>query len=398
LRAIVLVFAALAIPSGVVAQEAPPTGLDAVEMARSSACVDILARLDDLDRKVQPLVLQTQRFRAIAQAIALEDRSVVDSLHMSNPAEAAVRAWFEADLALALQFVETRDDAITAQRSAAREEVLATLTAALTAVQTEAQAHIDASGDLATVSALCDGAILIRPVVVEACQTGTSPVCDAVAATEPGGPYLFVDSPSDLWDVSAIRPWTDPGPLQVAPDGQIVGARTLGYARRGNVVVTAEFGALLQQKADVTAEQTALLGGILDSLGMDFSHPDIVLALFLGIRATLPEPLAGETFYVLHFGAPQETDIVWTGPAGTGAVIDTTVVIGSNNAAALASGLALSFTAVAEGEDGENHPVFSIQLTNVNQEPAIGSLLNYMSGQLSIDLATLVPPGGGGGT
>ncbi|MCK5651843.1 MAG: hypothetical protein KAJ42_10715 [Gemmatimonadetes bacterium] len=398
MRAIVLVFAALAIPSGVMAQEAPPTGLDAVEMARSSACVDILTRLDDLDQKLQPLALQTQRFRAIGQAIAIEDRSVVDSLNMSNPAEAAVRAWFDADLVLALEFVETRDDAITAQRSTAREEVLATLTAALAAVQVEARAHIDASGDLATESAPCDGAILVRPVVVEACQTGTGPVCDAVAATEPEGRYRFVDSPADLWDVSVFRPWTDPGPLQVAPDGQVVGARTLGYARQGNVVVTAAFGPLLQQKADITAEQAALLGGVLDSLGMDFSHPDIVFAPSLGIRVTLPEPLAGETFYMLHFGAPQEADIVWTGPAGTGAVIDATVAIGSDIAAALASGLALSFTAVAEGEDGGNVPVFSIQFTNVNQGPAIGSLLNYMSGQLSVDLATLVPPGGGGGT
>jgi len=272
------------------------------------------------------------------------------------------------------------------------------VTSALEALQAEAQGHMDASGDLAQVSPPCDGAILIRPVVVEVCQTGTGPVCDAVAETEAGGRYSFVDSPSDLWDVSEFRPWTEPGPLEAAPDGQLVGGRTLGWARQGNVVVTATFGPLLQQKTDLTAEQLTVLQGVLDTMGMEFSHPDIAFAPSLSLRATLPEPLAGETFYVLHFGAPEDADIIWTGPAGTGANIEATMVIGPGDAESLASGLTVSFTAVHETAEGENEGVFSIQLTTVNQGPAVAALLNYMSGRLSVDLAALVPPGGGGGT
>ena len=52
------------------------------------------------------------------------------------------------------------------------------------------------------------------------------------------------------------------------------------------------------------------------------------------MRATLPEPLAGETFYVLHLGNAEEADVIWTGPAGTGAVIDVTIAVGPSHAAA----------------------------------------------------------------
>lgn len=401
MRARALLLAALVIPSGIAAQDPFQSGLAAIEAARSSACVGILARLDVLNRTLQPLAERSQRLLAIGRAIALEDRSVIDSLRVGDPTEAAVRAWFVSDGELGQRFVDTRDPAINEERSAAREVIRATVDSTLIAVQGEADSHIVAAGDLTAVAAPCEGAILVRSAVMEACRTESGPVCDDVDSGEPGDRYRFVDTAADLWDVTEIRPWTDPGPLQVGPSGQIEGARTLGYARQGNVVLTLAFAPLLQEKSELTPEELARFEEIVDSLGFDFSHPDIAFTPSLGLRATLPEPLAGETFYVLHFGAPDEAEVIWTGPAGTGAPLDATIVLNPQYATSLAAGMPISLTAVvagaeAGGEEGsDNEAVFSIQLTPVSQSRAVRALLGYMSSQLSKDLAALVPPIGG---
>jgi hypothetical protein len=164
------------------------------------------------------------------------------------------------------------------------------------------------------------------------------------------------------------------------------------------VVVTAAFGPSLQQRNDLTPEHAAVLQGVLDSLGMSFSHPLISFVPSLGVRVNLPEPVAGETFYVLHFGTPEDAEVIWTGPAATGDAIEATVVIGPSTAASLAAGEPISLTAVAEGAEGENEGVFSIQITPVGQGPAVAALLNYMSRQLSTDLARLLPPPSDGDT
>jgi len=383
--------------SGIAAQEPLQIGLAAIEGARSSTCVGVLARVDVLDRTLRPLAERSQRLLAISQAIALESREVIDSLRVADPTEDAVRAWFVADGALAQRFVDTQDPSINQERTAARQRIRATVDSTLAAVQAEADTHLDASGDLTAAAAPCEGAILVRPAVLEACQSESSPVCDAARETEPAGRYLFVENAMDLWDVSEFRPWTDPGPLRMGSDGQIMGARTIAYARQGNVVVTVALSPLLQQRANLTPEELARFEGIVDSLGFEFSHPDIAFVPSLGILITLPEPIAGETFYVLHFGSPEEAELIWTGPAATGAPIDAVVVLNPDYAAALAGGSPISLTAVVGGaeEGGDNEAMFSIQLTPVNQNRATQSLLGYMAGQLSADLATLVPPTGG---
>ena len=401
MRARALLFAALVIPSGVAAQDPLQSGLAAIEAARSSACVGILARVDVLEGALRPLAERSQRLLAIGRAIALEDRSVIDSLRVGDPTEAAVRAWFVADGELGQRYVDTQDPAINEERSSAREVIRARVDSTLIAVQGEADSHIDAAGGLAAVAAPCEGAILLRSAVVEACRTESSPVCDDAAGAEPGARYRFVDNAADLWDVSEIRPWTDPGPLQVGPGGQIEGARTLAYARRGNVVVTVAFAPLLQAKSELAPEELARFEEIVDSLGFDFSHPDIAFTPSLGLRATLPEPIAGETFYVLHFGEPNEAQVIWTGPAGTGTPLEATVVLNPDYVPLLAAGTPISLTAVVAGaeagaeEGGDNEAVFSIQLTPVSQSRAARALLGYMSSQLSKDLAALVPPSGG---
>ncbi len=387
----------VAAPMWVAAQEAPPSGLEAVELARSTACVAVLTELDALDQTLEPLARRSQRLRAVGQAIAFEERSVVDSLNAADPTEAAVRAWFDADLALAQQFVDSGDESINAQRAEAREVIQQTVADAFAALQAEAQEHIQAAGDLSTGSALCEGMILVRSAVLEACQGMTSPLCDAAASDSPGGRYRFVESPPDLWDVSEFRPWSEPGPLQLNASSQIGGARTAGYARRGNVIVNVAFAPLLQEKADLSAEQVARFEGIIDSLGFEFSHPQISFTPSLGLRASLPEAIAGETFYVLHFGVPEEADVIWTGPAGTGAPVVATVPLGPSHVALMASGDPISFTAVLGRDTGDNEAIFSIQFTSVNQERAAQALLGYMSSQLSTDLALIAPPMGEGG-
>jgi len=341
------------------------------------------------------LAERSQRLLAISQAIAVEDRSVVDSLDVADPVEAAVRSWFVADGALAQRFVETQDPELNRERSAARAAIRSKVDAGLAAVQKEGQALIDASGDLAAEGAPCEGAILVRSTVLEACRTQSGPVCEEAAAAEPTGRYRFVDSPADLWDVSEFRPWSDPGPLTAAPNGEITGARSIAYARQGNAVVTVAFGPLLRQRASLTPEQVASFEAIADSLSFDFTHPGFVVAPSLAIRVTVPDPLAGETLYVLHFGSPEQAEPIWTGPAAAGAPIDAMVVLRPRQVALLASGSPISLTAIVEGEEAGagGEAVYSIQFTPVNQQRAAQALVGYMAGQLGKDLAALLPPG-----
>ena len=112
----------------------------------------------------------------------------------------------------------------------------------------------------------------------------------------------------------------------------------------------------------------------MDSLGFEFSHPEVAFVPALGLRTYLPEALAGETTYVLHFGSLEEAVALWSGPANTGQPIDVTVAMGPAYASALAS----------------------VSFTGVNQARAVQALLGYMSSQLGQDVNTLIPSGGPG--
>ena len=141
IRALMLVL--VLAPAGLVAQDAVPTGMEALELGRSRACVPILAELDRIEATLEPLAVRSQRLLAIGQAIALEDRAAVDPLHPADPIEAAVAAWFDADMALAQRFVDTGDEAIQHERTAARQAIRDQVAAEFDAVQAEAQGHID---------------------------------------------------------------------------------------------------------------------------------------------------------------------------------------------------------------------------------------------------------------
>lgn len=395
MKTFLILLVAIAAPALAQAQETPPSGFAELERTRSQSCVAVLARVDQLNARLQPLGLRAERIRGMQQAVALEDRAIMEELDQSDELEAAVHAWFVSDGRLAQSYVESRNEELARQRTVGREQIKATLQNALTGVQAQAEAIMEGDADLSEAAGPCDGAILIRPVVLETCQTQASPVCDAAASAEPSQRFRFVASADDLWDVQELRPWSPPGPLRIAPDGTLAGARTVAFARHGNIVFTVAFAPLIQPRTDVTDEQAQQLGELLDSIGLTFDHPDLVFAPSIAVRATLPQPLAGEDLYVLHFGPADDADLVWSAPAGTGTALEAPVVLQPRHLARLQRGESLQLTAIREVEAEENEALFTLELTQVNQAPAVQALLGYMAGPMVEELKRLVPPGGG---
>lgn len=390
----------LALPGAALVPPAParaqaPDNLVAVETARSTACVPVLGRLDALDEQLAPLATRSQRLLAISQAVALEDDAVVDMLDATDSVEAAVRAWFEADAALASRIVAQPTPELEAERVAGREAIKATLTEALEGVQTEADAAIAATGDLQQDAARCTGAVLVRGAVLESCGAQVSSVCEAArdtAAVSNG--YRFVESAESIWDVQELRAWTTPGPLGVTPDGQLGGARTVGATRMGNVIVNVALTPWLQERSTLTPEAAARVTSLADSLGFGSAHPEVVFVPSLVIRASLPESLGGETAYLVHFGPPESADVVWQAPADTGTAVEGVVPLALSHLARLQAGEPMTLTAVRQAEDGELDALYAIELTSINQARAASGLLGYMSTQLAQDLARLLPPDG----
>jgi hypothetical protein len=386
----------LAVTAGPLAGQSdePPSGLAAVEMERSRACVAILARVEEVNARLEPHALRSQRLGAIAQAIALEDRASVEPFDEADPAERRVREWFDADAALAQRFVNTRDSNVTAERGALRENIKRIVTEAVQEVQRQADEILQANADLPAAAAQCDGAIFVRGAVLEACATQDGPLCEqaALPASEVQG-FRFVDDPESMWDIQELRPWTTPGPLRPSATGQLEGARTVGFARIGNVVVSVAFSPLIRDRAELSPEVLSAFQAVNDSLGIAGSHPDLAFTPALGVRAALPRPLAGEARYVIHFGTPEAPEVLWSGPADTGAPLEATVPLAAAHASRLRVGETVSLTALSGGPDGATgEPVFTIQMSNVSQAPAVDALLRYMASGLATDLTTLLRP------
>jgi len=369
-----------------------PSRLEALEVARSRDCVPVLSRLDELDRRLAPLAAHSQRLMAIAQAIALEDDVVVQQLDGTDPVEAAVAEWFTADAALAARYVSQPSPALQEERAAAREAIKVTVTEALEAVQAEADSAISATGDLQQQAGRCTGAVLVRPVVLEACGATESPVCQAARDTAATNTIRFVEAAASIWDVQELRAWTTPGPLAVTPAGQLGGARTVGATRMGNVLVSVAFTPWLQNREELAPEDAERAAALTDSLGFGNAHPDLVFLPALAVRASLENALDEEEAYLLHFGAPESADVVWQAPAGTGAPLDGLLPLAPRHIARLQAGDPLFLTAIRQAEDGELDALYMIELTSLNQGQAVRTLLGYMAGRLSEDLARLVPP------
>ncbi len=383
------------VASPIAAQEAPPEGLANLERERSRQCVPVLARLAGLDASLAPLAERSQRLIEVANAIALEDRASVEPLDTSDPVEADVAAWFERDMELASQYLETEDGTLIVERDQDRQAIKDRVSAAIVEVQQRADSTITAAGELTTPLGGCDGAILLRSAVLDACETSDSPVCDAARTTEPRAPYRFVDDPADLWEVQEVRPWTSPTPLTVTPNGRLGGARTTGYARNGNLTLSLAFAPLIGDREEFTPEQLSRFEEIVDSAGFSFDHPDVAFVPALSLRASVASPLAGETVYVLHFDGPDEADPVWTGAAG--GAVEVTFPVTPRHLARLASGHPLRFTAVVQDDTDPESPgevAYSVEFTPLNQSPATSALVSYMAGQLSEDLHQLLPEGG----
>lgn len=385
---IVLLLLLAAVPLAAQDDE-PPSGLAFVERTRSMTCVGVLARVDRLDTELEPLAVRSRRLVTLSRAVALEERSLAEPLDPDDAFERRVRDWFVNDRALAQRYVNQPDPNLAAERAAGRETMKSAIASAIARVQSEADSILDSNEGLAAAAAPCDGAIFVREAVLEACATEDGPMCEE-AALPPSEvrTYRFVDDPETMWDIQEMRPWTTPGPIRPGPTGQLDGARTIGYARIGNVVVSVAFSPLFRDRTELSPEELAAFQAVNDSLGLDVSHADFAITPSLSVRLALPRALAGEERYVVHFGDFMAPEVVWSGPASTGAPLETTVPLGATYTSRLRAGEPLSLTAL--GGDGTEEPLFTIQLSTVSQGPAVDALLRYMSAQLAADLSALL--------
>ncbi len=388
---------AVAWPASARAQDDTPPGLAEVEVARSKACVATLGRMAELDATLQPFAERIQRMRDLADAVSLEDSTDVVPLDPADPLDAAVRAWFRTDGELALRYVEEPSDSLLQERRAGRERILQALRDEVSAVQERARTPMTEAGEVDITNRRCQGAIFVRSAVLEACETVQSPLCAPAARVEAAS-FQFVENAADLWDIEQFRPWTDPGRLTRGPDGSLAGARTVARVRKGNVAITVGISPLIRERSELTPERITEFESNLDSLGFRFEHPLFVMAPALEVVANLPDPIGGETHYILHFGDVTSPEVIWTSPIEAGGPVQMAFPAPGYVLARLQQGADLTATAirVPDGEQAgevEAEAVFSLSLLTVNQVSAVSALLAYMSGGgLSDDLVVLVPP------
>ena len=370
-----------------------PSRLAEVEYARSRSCVGILERLEAVDARLAPFAERTERLQAIAEAIALEDPSLVQPLDSQDPTEARVAEWFTSDQALARRYVAQEDPSVLAERTAGRETIKATVARALEELQEEANAVLGDDASIINEAAPCDGAIFVRPAVLEACESATGAICEdaQLPLTEPSR-FRFVDDAATMWDQQEVRPWTQPAPIRPGPTG-LTGGRTIGFTRVGNVVATVAFTAIILPREQIPAETLAAYEATNSALGVTFDHPTIAFTPALGVRLALPQPLDVEDRYVLHFGSPEQAEVVWASDAGTGRALEGTVPLTAGQVQRLAAGDRLTLTAIADAEPMPD-AVYAIRIGNVTQAQRAQALLGYMQSQLGQDLAQIVPPSG----
>jgi hypothetical protein len=390
----------LLLPLALDAQDDLPPRLAEVENARSRACVESLARLAELDASLEPYARRLQRLNTLGLAVSLENRDEAAPFDRTDSLEDAVARWFSADSALAVRYVAEPGDALREERNQARTAMLDRIRTTMQELSSQAQERARAGADIEAAAQPCLGAVLVRSAVLEVCSTSSNPVCDAARASEPQNRYRFVEDAADIWDVEEYGPWTQPGPIQLTPDGELTGARTSARARRGNVLLHVSVAPLILAREELEEEQVADYQANLDSLGFTFEHPLLVMAPAMELQVSLPPPVGGETHYLLHFGDLSGDDVIWSAEAGAGGLLQVLLPASGTDLQRLRAGEQVSLTAlrIPEGDDAEADLVFSLALLQINQDVNVANLLAYMAeGGLSNDLITLIPPPPGGG-
>jgi hypothetical protein len=387
-------------PAGLDAQEPVPSRMAEVEMERSRTCVPVLMRLEELGLELAPLSRRVDRIGALYDAVTLEDASRVEPLDPEVPEDRLVQEWFDADAALAARYVERGDEAVLAERRDRKAELIRGLEETYLSVSEEAREILAQDEELPRLASECEGAILVRPAVLERCpEDSDTLVCvEARGAAGAAGTYLFVDAAQDLWDVEQYRPWSSPVAIRPSPEGVLAGGMTGTRTRRGNVVMSMRLEPLLELRSELSQEEAAELDAHLESMGFEFDDPRFVMAPALVIELDMSRSLDDESLYLLHFGDlsnPAE-QVFWTAPADQDRPIRDRFPVSEGILARLMSGEEVSLTAVrvdGTGEDQHGVPLYTLGFTSVGQEQAVTALLSYMvEGQLAQDLADLLPP------
>lgn len=387
------------LPSPLEAQEPVPPRMVADELERSRMCVPVLARLEVLNTELEPLALRVDRIGRLYEAVALEDSLRVTPFDDASDDDRRVRDWFRSDSELAERYLETEDEAVLEERRARRGELEDELEEAFAAVSEQADGILARDPALPGQAAQCDGAILVRPAVMERCPEGDgSQVCAEARSGEAGQRYRFVDAAEDLWDVEQLRPWTSPTGIGPRPDGLLGGGQTSTLLRRGNVQLALGLEPLLRIRDEVPAEEAAEFDGYLEEMGFQFDDPRFVMSPALLVELDMDQPLADETLYLLHFGdlsAPAE-QVFWSAQADQERPIRDTFPVGEGVLVRLMSGEEVTLTAVRIDEDApelQGQPLYQLGLTNVGQAEAVTTLVAYMAqGLLADDLRSLFPP------
>ena len=393
--AVLVVLLGLGSPAPAQAQGAPPPNMVADEMERSRSCVPVLSRLEELNLELDPLSRRMDRIEALYQAVALEDSMRVAPFDEARRGDRLVRDWFEADGDLAREYVESENEALLEERRRLRGELEEELEEAFREISEEAEEILGDDEDFFRALGSCDGAILVREAVLEACEDGdTSTVCREAGDGDVGGTYRFVEVAEDLWDVEQLRPWTNPTGIGPRPDGGLGGASTGTVARRGNVRLALGVEPILLERSEVSPEEAAEYDAHLEAMGFEWDNPRFVMAPALVVSLGIDRPLADETHYLLHFDdlSDPPSQVFWSAEADVEGPIQGGFPASDAVLSRLISGDEVSLTAVrlTDEDDMEGDVLYSLGFTTMGQAEAVAALLSYLvEGQFSEDLDAL---------
>ncbi len=398
--AVMVALLSLGSPAQAEAQGAPPPNMVADEMERSRSCVPVLSQLEELNLALDPLSRRMDRIEALYQAVALEDSMRVAPFDEARREDRLVREWFEADGDLAREYVESEDEALLEERRQLRGELEEELEQAFREISQEANEILGEDEDFFDALSSCDGAILVREAVLEACEDDdASTVCREAGGGDVDGVYRFVEVAEDLWDVEQLRPWTNPSGIGPRPDGGLGGASTGTVARRGNVRLALAVEPILLERSEVGPEEAAEYDAHLEAMGFEWDNPRFVMAPGMAVSLGIDRPLADETHYLLHFDdlSDPPSQVFWSAEADAEGPIQGGFAASDAVLARLMAGDEVSLTAIrlTDEDELEGDVLYSLGFTTMGQAEAVTALLSYLvEGQFSEDLDALFPADG----